>query len=148
MHKTIPCIYSQYFPSINHFRFFFRFKGKRRLDAILAEICWMSKTRYENEKKKEEQTGAAAGKEEVAQPEDEEEDDEEEEAEEEEEEGAVGGEEEEYDLGADLNVLDDIEYESDYDDDIINFIDEDDEADQSMDVDTDDRAPEMKKLRK
>lgn len=100
-------------------------------------------TRYQNQKKKEEEQPVAA-----AEPEEESESEDEDDSDEEEE-GAVGGEEEEeLDLGVDLGVLDGIEYESDYDDDVVNFIHEDDEDDQVMDVETAECAPAIKKFKK
>lgn len=53
-----------YFSFIINLYLFSRYKGKEKLDSILAEICWMSKTRFANLKKREEEQREAGVQEE------------------------------------------------------------------------------------
>lgn len=117
----------------------------------MAEICWMNKIKYTNQKKREEEQAAACSSESRAEPEEvidepEDEQQEEEGEEDDEEEGAVGGEEEEEEE-LDLGFLDDIEYQSDYDDDIADFIDESEDDQDAMVKDSGDHAPATRKRR-
>lgn len=44
----------------------FRYKGKKKLDSILAEICWMNKVLYEKQKEEEEEQQETALQEEAS----------------------------------------------------------------------------------